>query len=123
MEIDGRSIFGYFSDRNDAEQAKEQLLRAGFNDTQLDSVRHDEPIGASTPTLSAQFDSLSELTLGTQTGDDTGILLAADTAASGMAGRGQPPLDKAWLIVTVTDGSDEQVERAVKILKSNGADV
>ena len=37
MRIEGRSIFGYFADRRDAEQAKERLVAAGFNDTQLDS--------------------------------------------------------------------------------------
>ena len=38
VKIDGRSVFGYFADRNDAEEAKERLIKAGFDDTALDSV-------------------------------------------------------------------------------------
>lgn len=124
MEIDGRSIFGYFADRNEAEKAKERLVQAGFRDTILDTVRHDGAVGESTPTLAPQIDSLSDLTLGTEThDDDSGILLAADPSASGLASSADPPSNKAWLIVTLTDGTDEQVERAVKILKSHGAEV
>lgn len=124
MQIEGRSIFGYFSDRNDAESAKEQLRKAGFEDTQLDAVRHDGAVGSATRPISGEISSLSDLTMGADSeGDDTGILLSADPAASGLARGDLGEGAKAWLVVTVTDGSDQEVERAVKILKSHGGDV
>lgn len=128
MKTDGRSIFGYFTDRNDAESAKDRLIQAGIEDIQLDSVsrtsqggRPDQLFNPST----GDFDSLSRLTMGADVGalgDDTGILLSADTSASGYGG-GAEPQEAAWMIVAVTDGSDAQVERAVKIMKSHGANV
>lgn len=122
MKIEGRSIFGYFADRNDAEQAKERLVAAGFEDTQLDSVRHDR--GGDYRPLTGGIDSLSNLVLGSDVeSDDAGILLAANPSASGFASGDAGVREKAWLVVTVTDGSDEEVERAVQIVKHYGGDV
>lgn len=127
MNIDGRSVFGYFTDRNDAEQAMEQLVSAGFDksDLGLDSIRDSGAVGTPSRPISGSIGSLSELTLGTpHIGDDTGILLSADPSASGLASQSDGVIpEKAWVLVAVTDGSDEEVERAVKILKRHGADV
>lgn len=114
MRIDDRSIFGYFTDRQDAERAQEQLRSAGFDQTHLDALRHGDRIDAP---LTMGVDS------GTDVGDDTGVLLGADPAASGLAAPDEAPVGKAWLVVALTDGSDEKVERAVKILKRYGGDV
>lgn len=126
VKIDGRSVFGYFADRNDAEEAKERLIKAGFDDTALDSVSRfqgDGPDDHINP-MTGGFGSLADLTLSADVeGDDTGILLAADPSASGFAADSTGLQEKAWLVVAVTDGSDQEVERAVKILKSYGADV
>lgn len=128
MRIEGRSVFGYFADRNDAEEAKERLVRAGFSETELDAVSRYGDGGGGAEVVhnvtTGRFDSLADLTLGLETGgDDRGPLLAADAAASGYAADGTGPREKAWLVVTVTDGSDQEVERAVKILKSYGGEV
>jgi len=124
MQIKGRSLFGYFSDRNEAEAAKELLMRAGLGETQVDSTGSGRFVGGGAPAISGTFDSLSELTLGVETqGDDSGILLSADPSASGLASSEEMPQGKAWLVVTVTNGSDEEVERAVKIIKRCGGDV
>lgn len=126
MEIDGRSIFGYFSDQASAEEARELLLQAGFHDVQLDTVSGTDQEGRVdrlTNPLTGGFGSLSALTTGAGVGDDTGILLAADNTASGYGAGGAGPRGLGWMIVAVTDGTDEEVERAVKILKSHGADV
>ena len=51
------------------------------------------------------------------------MLLAAHASASGFAADSTGVREKAWLVVTVTDGSDEEVERAVQIVKHYGGDV
>ena len=127
MRIEGRSIFGYFSDRNAANEAAERLRQAGFSDTQVDSVsltsqrgRTDELFNPST----GRFGSLSQLTMGAEPdGDASGILLSAGSSASGYASGDTQADGHGWMVVALTDGSDMEVERAVKILKSHGGDV
>lgn len=126
MRIDGRSVFGYFSDRQEAEEAYKMLSQAGFHDIALDEVSgtdQDARPDAWTNPLTGDFGSLSSLTLGADVGDDAGILLAADNSASGYGAGGAGPRGLSWMVVAVTDGSDVEVERAVKILKSHGAEV
>lgn len=126
MEIQGRSITAYFADRNDAEEAKERLLQAGLVETQLDSISRFDATGTDAlqnPTT-GEFGSLSALTMGADpSSPDAGALLAADPTASGYAADGTGVREKAWMVITVTDGSDVQVERAVKILKQYGGEV
>lgn len=127
MHIEGRSVFGYFSDRNAAVQALQRLQQAGFSHAQLDSLsltsqrgRLEEVVNPST----GDFGSLSQLTMGeTPASDSAGILLSADPSASGYATGDVGAEGHGWMVVAVTDGSDVEVERAVKILKSHGGDV
>lgn len=127
MRIEGRSVFGYFSDRNAAAEAAQRLQQAGFSDTQLDSTsltsqrgRTQDPVNPST----GQFGSLSQLTMGADPQSDAaGVLLSADSSASGYAADNAGVDGHGWMVVAVTDGSDAEVERAVKILKSHGGDV
>lgn len=126
MEIQGRSITAYFADRNDAEEAKERLQQAGLADTQLDSVSRFDATGTDTlqNPSTGRFGSLSSLTMGADPSPpDAGALLAADPAASGYAADSTGVHEKAWMVITVTDGSDVEVERAVKILKQYGGEV
>lgn len=125
MEIEGHSVFGYFNDINDAQKAEKQLREAGFDDTQLDAIGNDTAIDTISNPLTGNIKSLAHLTLGTDVdhGDDRGILRAADPSASGLAGKGLGDEGKAWLVVTVTDGQPEQIDRAVEILESCGGEV
>src|SRR5690606_6466578 len=127
MQIEGRSVFGYFSDQDAAQQAAHRLRQAGFSDTQLDALsatsqegRVDEPFNPST----GRFASLSQLVMGADPSEETsGILLSADASASGLATGDAHAQGHGWMVVALTDGSDVQVERAVKIIKSHGGDV
>ena len=109
------------------EEAAERLRRAGFIDTQLDTVsatsqggRAEEPFNPST----GSFGSLSQLVMGAEPENDaSGILLSADASASGYAAGNAHADGHGWMVVAVTDGSDVEVERAVKIIKSHGGDV
>src|SRR5690625_1153795 len=100
MDTKGRSVFGYFTDRHDAEKAMEQLLSAGLSESSLDSLQDGGGVGTPARPISGSIDSLSELTLGIESsGDDSGILLSADPDASGLASEtdGMSP-EKAWLL-------------------------
>lgn len=64
------------------------------------------------PAITGDISSLADLTLSNGAdGDDSAVLLAAHPSASGMAGDGAGPQEKNWLVVTVTDGEPEEVER------------
>ncbi len=97
MELVGRSILGYFTDRAAAERAKTALLRSGFETVQLDEL-HPAPGG-----------------------DDDGPLAATSTAASGLAHElGESPTEPepSWIITVVTP--EDHVNRAVHILEECG---
>ncbi len=46
-----------------------------------------------------------------------------DTQLDPVSAMEAAPSEQAWMVVTLTDGSDVQVERATKILKQFGGEV
>ena|GEM_PF-1597503 len=128
MNIDGRSVLGYFDDQDDAEKAKERLIAAGFPRTGIDVARrgaavpsaHDASLAGGAGFTSDQTHEPAPYA------HDGSILLAADPALgahwNGYSTEGAKP-GTDWLVVTVTDGSDTEVERAVQIIKHYGGDV
>ncbi|HEY8418344.1 MAG TPA: hypothetical protein VIK93_09975 [Limnochordales bacterium] len=123
MELVGRSILAYFTRHDQAERAKAELRRAGFETVQVDRLGTDEA-GAHRlhNPLTGRIESLADLTLGVDTGGgDAGPLLAADPDTSGLAHEldadpGAPA--PAWIVTVVT--TEDQVNRAVHILEDAG---
>ncbi|HET7559927.1 MAG TPA: hypothetical protein VFK80_08190 [Limnochordia bacterium] len=126
MKLDGRGIFGYFTDRKQAQTAVDRLHRAGFVDAELDLVHRDTEglTDAGARPITGDLRSLSELTLGANpAGDDSGILLSASPDASGLAhelhGAGFPEA-AAWLVVTTAE-TDHESQRARDLMHESGA--
>ncbi|OUM97721.1 MAG: hypothetical protein BAA04_08380 [Firmicutes bacterium ZCTH02-B6] len=121
MELFGRSILGYFVHREQAERAKADLRRAGFDTVQVDRI---DPGHAGADTLynplTGRFDGLAELT-GAAGDMGGGPLAAADPDASGLAhttaNRGEAERPH-WIVTVVT--TEDQVNRAVQILEDAG---
>lgn len=125
MKLIGRSILAYFSRREIAEEAQNRLRQEGFGAVQLDRMSRyggEESEQLHNP-LTGDFGSLAELTAGADIGgdDDAGALIAADTAASGLAhGQGGDPgvQERAWVLTVVT--TEDRANRVVQILEDAG---
>src|SRR5690606_37006738 len=112
MNLVGRSVLAYFTRREHAERARSALRQEGFDTVQLDRIGTYG--GQSSQTLhnplTGGVESLADLSAGADTdGGDAGALLAADTAASGLADGQAPEQDvapgmehPAWLVTVVT---------------------
>lgn len=125
MKLIGRSILAYFTRREHAEEAQGRLRREGYDTVQLDRISRygGEASEQLHNPLTGEFGSLAELTAGADIdGDeDAGALLAADTAASGLAhGHGEDTelQEQAWVVTVVT--TEDQTNRAVQILEDMG---
>lgn len=128
MKLIGRSILGYYTRREDAERAMSRLRRAGFETVQLDRIGRyggEETEQLHNP-LTGSFDSLADLTAGADTDgdDDSGVLIAADTSASGLAhgsNYDEGIEERAWVVTVVT--TEDRANRAVQILEEAGGTV
>ncbi|HEY8496601.1 MAG TPA: hypothetical protein VIK98_06180 [Limnochordales bacterium] len=119
MELLGRSILGYFAHREQAEQAKAHLRRAGFDTVQVDRLDSGQA-GADTlhNPLTGRVASLADLT---GVADEGGPLLAASPDASGLAHEVDETLlghKPTWIVTVVT--TEDHVNRAVQILEEAG---
>lgn len=124
LEKGERSIIAYFPSSTKGEKALKELKEAGYKDMGMRRVsaygtsydaEYNNPIN--------RAESLAALTTysdGTMD-RDAGILLAADPAASGLAGGGELVGKKAFSVVVVTN--EEGIDKAVGILKKNGGEV
>src|SRR5690625_1872423 len=104
VKLIGRSILAYFTRRENAEEAQSRLRREGYGTVQLDRISRygGEAAERLHNPLTGEFGSLAELTAGADIdGDeDAGALIAADTAASGLAhGHGEDTelQERAWV--------------------------
>lgn len=128
MKLIGRSILAYYSRREKADEALTQLRQAGFDTVQLNRISRyggEETEQLHNP-LTGSFGSLANLTAGADTdgGDDSGVLIAADTSASGLAhglNYDEGIQERGWLITVVT--SEDRANRAVQILEDTGGTV
>lgn len=127
MDLVGRSVLAYFTRREQAERAQSVLRQQGFDTVQLDRIGRygGESAQELHNPLTGNIESLADLSAGADTdGDDAGILIAADTSASGLAhGADYDPgiEERAWLVTVVT--GEDRVNRAVQILEDTGGTV
>ncbi len=118
-----RSILAYFGSEGEATQAMSELTNLGYNTVQLDriSLFPGEITDDVSNPLTSDFNSLANLTLGTEDlSDDEGIALAAHPDASGLA-EAEVPRSTPFLVTVVCD--PKQVDQAVQALKRHGARV
>ncbi|BCJ87524.1 hypothetical protein [Effusibacillus dendaii] len=112
-------ILASFSEWERAEQTKKQLNKMGIETIQIDRVSPypGEPTEQLENPITGNIPSLAELSLGTQpSGRTPRILLAADPAASGMAG--EHVTGESVLLTVVC--AKNKVEQAVQTIRSNG---
>ncbi|HEX6970785.1 MAG TPA: hypothetical protein VF234_01015 [Limnochordia bacterium] len=116
-----QGVLAYFPEREMAERGAAALREAGFDDVRIERIGRYPELAADRRyhPLSGDFGSLANLTLGAAVSGDDGILLAADPAASGMAG-GESPPDRAWLVACVAEDAS-RAEAAQRILQPYGA--
>ncbi|BAS29051.1 hypothetical protein [Limnochorda pilosa] len=123
QDPDRHTLLAYFPSRAQAERAKRALEGEGFQELQIDRVSRYGTESASilTNPLTGNFTSLANLTLGSQdAGEDEGVLMAADPAASGLA-ENVGVREKGYLLTIVT--GQERVERARVIAEREGGEV
>ena len=120
MPIAGQRIFGLFQDRYTAIEAARLLRQAGIPRTRLMPARGPAPAGGflspADPWLSQVPPVAMEAAepLGTW---DGGPL------SEWPGSHGDAWLDSEWWVIADTDGSDTEIERAVKIIKSHGGEM
>ena len=115
-----RTILAGFSSPEAARRAARALGRMGAEAVQVDRVSRYPGSETEAPRqpLSGRVESLAALTLGLPPGDpDRGAALAADPAASGLAG-GPSPGWTPYLLTAVV--AEEQAERALEVVRRHG---
>jgi hypothetical protein len=113
-----KSILAYFSNRDSAQQAMNELQQMGITD-----VRMDQTSGFNRQTnYATSATSLSALTMGEadRLANNFGPLLAADPAVSGMTDRSDPGSHN-FLVTVITN--DINLDQALQSLRNNGAQV
>lgn len=113
-----KSILAYFSNRDSAQQAMEELKQMGITD-----VRMDQTSGFNRPTnYATSATRLSSLTMGEEDrlAPNFGPLLAADPAVSGMTDRSNPG-SHSFLVTAITN--DINLAQALQSLRYYGAQV
>lgn len=127
MDLVGRNVLAYFTRREQAERARSVLRQEGFDTVQVDRIGRygGESSQALHNPLTGNIESLADLSAGADTdGSDAGVLIAADTSASGLAhGHDFDPdiEERAWLVTVVT--GEDRINRAVQILEDTGGTV
>lgn len=118
LEPGQRAVIGSFVESSQARRAAEALRRAGFESVQVDRISLYPGEGPHRPTqpLTGRIESLSELTMGSASGD-TGAALSAHPAASGLAGG--PSTRLAPYIVTAVV-PESRADEAARILQHHG---
>lgn len=113
-----RNIIAYFKTPGQAEEAAKQLKNLGVEDVRIDRFSAfpggsaDELMNPLTGNISSQ----AEMTLGSISGHDAGVLLSADVGASGMSDGGQGTISgrDVVLAAVVDEGIWEQSRQMVR---------
>ena len=118
-----RSILSYFPTTNKAQQAGDELLKAGFSEIQIDRIsRYGFNSDASFDNPINNAKTISGLTHFSADGESRNTLLAADPTASGYGDRNYGIAGgQAFLLTLVT--VDDRVNEAVGIIKKYGGTV
>lgn len=124
-----RAIFAYFSSSTKAEKAIEALDKAGFPQASLKRVSRFGVVRDASydNALNGQAETLTGLSLFSANTDkdmnqSERILMAADPSVSGMSALGYGLAgDKAFAVIAFAP--EEEVDKAVQIIKDQGGDV
>jgi len=100
-----RNILAAFRTIETAQEAAEALKENGFNEIQVDQISMfpGNHLNDLTNPITGDFESLSELTLGSYTNKNAEILSAADPSASGMADKNNMETNYNFLVTVVTN--------------------
>lgn len=110
-----RSILAYFTDTIQAQQAAQELKRAGFTDIKIDTLR-------STINKAATRNNLSSMIYGHSGYDKSyGPLLAASPIVSGMSSQNEAHPIYSYMLTTVVDNDNYQ--KALDIIRQNGGNI
>ncbi len=115
-----RNILASYKTVEHAQLAARELSENGFKDLQVDRVSQypGSYLNNIVNPLTGDFDSLSNLTVGSFTDKNAEILAAADVAASGMADGSKMELDRNVLLTVVTD--EVHAKKAEEIINNFG---
>ncbi|MFS8572347.1 MAG: hypothetical protein LOD85_04880 [Clostridia bacterium] len=113
MSMTGHSIFGIFQHPQAARDAARLLRQAGFSRIWLEPA--DSHLDADLHVPGPEMEALYSWT------PDTAVHGGLEPHGAG--GWPSPGAASQWFVVTETDGSDTQIERAVKIIKLHGGHV
>lgn len=112
-----RSILSYFSNSNQANEAKDELLSMGYEVVQIDQFGHvpgSELTEELYNPMAGEISSNTNLVEGAALEDDSAQLLISDPAVSGMAGTDHVK-GRSFILTVVTD--DDRVGQAVQVIK------
>lgn len=100
-----RNILASFKTIEDAQKAAQQLQKDGYKELQVDQISMYPGFNLNdlTNPITSNFDSLTNLTLGSFTNKDAEVLAAADVSASGMADGSDMEINQNVLLTVVTD--------------------
>ena len=111
-------ILAYFKSPEEANKVLEKIKNLGVTEIQIDRLSN-YPLGSSDQLMNPLTgDTLSQatLTLGVNSGRDTGILASTDVSASGMSDGGQSPITGRDIILGAT--VDESIfDKARQLIK------
>lgn len=117
-----KNILAYFTTPEQAKRVAERLGNMGFQEIQVDHFSRlpGDDLDLNTTRAISQAETLSELVTGvTETGPDSGVLLAADPVASGMSSGGTNLVDGYNIILTaVVD--ERRHEEALQVVREMG---
>ena len=113
-----RNILASFKTIDDAKNAAQELQNNGFKDLQVDQIGKyaGDNLNDITNPVSSNFDSLTDLTLGSLVNKNAEILNAVDVSASGMSDGVHMEINQNVLLTVVTDEAHaKQVEAIINL--------
>lgn len=116
-----RNILAAFKTPDIAQQAAREIEQLGVDDIQVDQVGKypGNHLNDLTNPITGNFESLSDLTLGSFTNKSAEILASSDVSASGMADGSGTEIDQNVLVTIVID--ENKARNAERIIeKYNG---
>lgn len=112
-----RNILASFRTIDNAQAAAQEIVNLGIKDVQVDQIgkypgTHLNPL---MNPITGDFDSLTDLTLGSLDDKDAEVLAAVDVSASGMSDGSNVEINDNVLVTIVTDEEKaKQVEQIIE---------